>query len=330
MTSIYQGQRVLITGGTGSLGKTLVETILRGTQGDVELIIYSRDEAKQASLRAKFPQENIHCVIGDVRDRKHLNHHCRGADIILHTGALKRVDDGEYNVSEFIKTNLLGSENVIHAAFKNNVTGALLVSTDKAVLPINAYGAAKMLAEKAFIDADYQSHKINGPCFAIVRYGNIIASRGSVIPLFVDWARKGEPLKITRKDMTRFFMTLYDACNLIEASLNHSQGGDVTVAKMSSVNMLEMAKAIIAHLKSTSDIEEIGIRPGEKVHESLVADNAFVNVYDTGDYYIVGSPLVKREYEHPLAELKHYTSSNYVEYDPAWIIAKIQSGGIEL
>ena len=330
MESLYKNKRVLITGGSGSLGKALISRILEETEGEVSLTIYSRDEAKQAVIRSSYPTANINYIIGNVRDREYISYCCRGMDIIIHAAALKRVDDGELNVSEFMKTNVLGSDNVIYAARICNVPQVLLVSTDKSCLPINAYGASKMLAEKLFVDADSKTIKGADSIFTIVRYGNIIASRGSVIPMFVDWAEANKPIKLTHSDMTRFFMTLDDACTLIETALTHAKGGEITVAKMASVHMVEMAKAIITKLESKSTIEVIGIRPGEKIHESLISDSAFVSIYDTGEYYIVGSHTNPKEYDYPLADIKHYTSCNFIEHDPNWIIKKIQEGGIDL
>ena len=332
MNSFYSGKKVFITGGTGSLGKTLIETILESTRSNVEIVVYSRDEAKQAALRSIYPDTPIRYLIGDIRDYDHLEKCMIGSDIVIHTAALKRVDDGESNVSEFIKTNVYGTENVVNAALSNKCEKAILTSTDKACMPINAYGATKKIAEKLFLNGDYDitTNKLGNTKFVVIRYGNIIASRGSIIPIFVDGARENIPLKVTHPEMTRFFMTLYDATSLIEYALSQTKGGDIFVSKMNAVIINKMAEKIIETLGSSSDIKFIGTRPGEKIHESLIAYCESPTIYDTGDYFCIPSQLKETKYNYQVASIDQYSSDLCLIDDYNWIIEKIKDGGINL
>ena len=267
MTQFYQNKKILITGGTGSLGKALI-TRLKRIQ--CQLIVYSRDEGKQALSFGNDP--SIIRVIGDVRDLDKLDVTMKRhkPDYVIHTGALKRIDDMEFHPDECVKTNILGSENVAIASQNNNVKKCILISTDKACQPVNVYGSSKFIAERIFTNYDYNS---DSTIFASVRYGNVIASRGSFIPIWLDLIKRGEKIKVTSLDMTRFLFTLSSAVDTVLASLFFSQGGEVFVPKINSFKMVTIINAIknIAKLDSIN-YDIIGIRPGEKLHEDMLAN----------------------------------------------------------
>jgi len=259
-------KRVMITGGTGSLGSRLIPLLL--TNPSLErIVVYSRDEQKQWHARANIQDDRVAFYLGDVRDRERLAMAMRGMDAVIHAAALKIVPKGEGDPSEFIKTNVLGTDNVIHAALQCGVKKVLGLSTDKAVAPINLYGATKLTAEKMLIAANVY-HRTEGPVFSVIRYGNVCDSRGSVIPLWRDKAAKGEPLPLTHPDMTRFWITLPEAAHMVHAALLHMQGGEVFIPKMPAFRLADLSTAMGRIGQEFTDI--IGIRPGEKLHEDLI------------------------------------------------------------
>ena len=264
-SSFYKNKKVLITGGTGSLGKALIRK-LKGY--DCKLIVYSRDEGKQALSFGNDP--SIIRVIGDVRDFKKLDVTMKRhkPDYVIHTGALKRIDDMEFYPDECVKTNILGSENVAIASQNNDVKKCILISTDKACQPINVYGSSKFIAERIFTNYDYNS---TSTIFASVRYGNVIASRGSFIPLWMDLISEGKSFVVTSMGCTRFLFTLSDAVDTVLDSLYFAQGGEVFIPKISSFKMRNVIEAIkkISNLDSI-EYDIVGMRPGEKFHEDML------------------------------------------------------------
>ena len=261
-----KNKTILITGGTGSLGKALLKSIL--SESTNKIIIYSRDEGKQALLKHK---DSVHCVIGDIRDLNKLKTTCRlhRPDYIIHTAALKRIEDMEFYPDECVKTNIQGSENVAIAAVSSGVKKCILVSTDKACQPVNVYGSSKFIAERIFTNYDYNS---STTIFASVRYGNVIASRGSFIPMWMDLISQGKKIQVTSMDCTRFLFTLGDAVDAVLNSLYFAQGGEVFIPKISSFKMQNVIEAIkrISKLDSI-EYDDVGMRPGEKFHEDMLA-----------------------------------------------------------
>jgi len=273
---------VLITGGTGSLGKSLVSYLLNETKVR-RIAIFSRDELKQHDLRIHFKDDpRLRWFLGDVRDLERLKRALHGVDFVIHTAALKQVDTGEYNPMEFIKTNVLGSQNVIDASIYAGVKRVVALSTDKASSPINLYGATKLTADKLFVAANNYSFTY-GTTFSVVRYGNVMGSRGSVIPFFKDLAAQGKPLPITDLRMTRFWITLDEAVKFVLNAFKISNPGEILVPKIPSIKIVDLVKAI----NSKGKIKVVGIRPGEKLHELLISDSENNVTREEKNYYIV-------------------------------------------
>jgi UDP-N-acetylglucosamine 4,6-dehydratase/5-epimerase len=261
----WHNQTILLTGGTGSFGKHFCEVMIKKYQPKV-VRVYSRDELKQHEMRQKYGEKYLRYFIGDVRDADRLRRAMEGADIVVHAAALKQVPACEYNPLEAVKTNIHGAQNVIDAAIDTGVKRVIALSTDKAVNPVNLYGATKLCAEKIFIQGNsYRGTR--GTLFSCVRYGNVIGSRGSVIPLFKDQKKAGK-VTITDIHMTRFWLTLDQAVDLVINALEHMQGGEIFVPKIPSMKIIDLAKAIAPEC----EIEVIGIRPGEKLHEVLFSE----------------------------------------------------------
>ena len=281
---MLNSKTVLITGGTGSFGKKFIETILNRYPEVKKIIIYSRDELKQSLLKQKYPHYDfpqLRFFIGDVRDQPRLTQACEGVDVIIHAAAIKQVDTAEYNPTECIRTNVDGAENVIHAALSCGVKDVVALSTDKACAPINLYGATKLASDKLFTAAN----NIRGSRdirFSVVRYGNVMGSRGSVIPFFINKREEGI-LPITHKGMTRFNISLQDGVNLVMFALDNHIGGEIFVPKIPSYKILDVATAVCP----TCKIREIGIRPGEKLHEEMITDTDSLNTLDLGSYYVI-------------------------------------------
>lgn len=295
--SILDNSSVLITGGTGSLGKALLSEILTSTKAR-RIVIFSRDELKQYNLRAEFKNDSrIRWFIGDIRDIERLKRALHGIDYVIHAAALKQVDTGEYNPMEFIKTNVMGSQNVIDASIEAGVKRIVALSTDKASSPINLYGATKLTADKLFIAANNYSFSY-GTTFSVVRYGNVMGSRGSVIPFFRNLALEGKPLPLTDLRMTRFWINIDAAVKFVLSSLEMMKGGELFVPKIPSMKLIDLAKAV----DPSATIIEIGMRPGEKLHEEMISADDSRRTILMHDRYIVTPVVAEWGYKEPQGE----------------------------
>jgi UDP-N-acetylglucosamine 4,6-dehydratase/5-epimerase len=281
---MLNNKSVLVTGGTGSFGKAFVRTVLQRYPGVKRLVIFSRDELKQFEMAQEFsPREypQLRFFIGDVRDAARLKRACEGVDVVVHAAALKQVPAAEYNPMECIKTNVLGAQNVIEACMDTAVTRVVALSTDKAAAPINLYGATKLCSDKLFVAAN----NIKGSRdlrFSVVRYGNVMGSRGSVIPFFVEKRASGE-LPITDPQMTRFNISLQDGVEMVLWSIEHAWGGEILVPKIPSYRITDVAEAVAP----TAAKRVVGIRPGEKLHEEMITASDSPNTVDIGRYFAI-------------------------------------------
>jgi UDP-N-acetylglucosamine 4,6-dehydratase len=291
---ILDDASILITGGTGSLGESLVEYLLYETRAR-RVVILSRDELKQQQLRNKFKNDSrLRWFLGDVRDYDRLRRAFHGIDFIIHAAALKQVDTGEYNPMEFIKTNVLGSQNVIDASIDAGVKRVVALSTDKASSPINLYGATKLTADKLFIAANNYSFTY-GTTFSVVRYGNVMGSRGSVIPFFRDIASQGKPLPITDLRMTRFWIDIESAVKFVIDSIEMMTGGELYVPKIPSMKIVDLANVVAPGAK----LVEIGLRPGEKLHEEMISADDSRRTTILGKRYVVNPVVAEWGYKPP-------------------------------
>ena len=291
--SMLDDSSVLITGGTGSLGKSLIEYFLNETKVR-RIAVFSRDELKQHNLRQYFQNNpRLRWFLGDVRDIERLKRALHKVDYVIHAAALKQVDTGEYNPMEFIKTNVLGSQNLIDAAIETGVKRVVALSTDKASSPINLYGATKLTADKLFVAANNYSHGY-GTSFSVVRYGNVMGSRGSVIPFFQQLASQSKPLPITDLRMTRFWISIESAVKFVIDSLEIMTGGELYVPKIPSMKIIDLAHAVAPNAK----LEEIGMRPGEKLHEEMISADDSRRTIVLENRYVV-TPVVAEWGYHP-------------------------------
>lgn len=279
--------KLLITGGTGSFGNAYLEKALV-TSSFKEIRIFSRDEKKQDDLRKKLNSKKVKFYLGDVRDKESVDKVVKGVDYIFHAAALKQVPSCEFFPIEAVKTNVLGTNNVLTAAEKFQVKRAVVLSTDKAAYPINAMGMTKALMEKTMMAAA-RNLEDNKTIFCGTRYGNVMASRGSVIPLFIDQIKNNKPLTITNPNMTRFMMTLEDAVDLVQFAFEKGSNGDLFVQKSPAATIEVLAKALIELYNSKSEIQNIGIRHGEKIYETLVTKEEMAKSEDLGDYYKISA-----------------------------------------
>ncbi len=284
---MFDDQVILITGGTGSFGKRFTQALLHNHQPK-KIIIFSRDELKQYEMQQDFGGREMRYFIGDVRDKERVAQACNGVDYIVHAAALKQVPAAEYNPMECIKTNVNGAENVIRAAIHNNVKKVIALSTDKAANPINLYGATKLCSDKLFVAAN----NIVGqkqPRFSVVRYGNVVGSRGSVVPFFKQLLREEVgALPITDEKMTRFWITLQQGVNFVLRSFERMYGGEIFVPKIPSVRITDVAQAIAPNL----DHRTVGIRPGEKLHETMVPRDDSHRTVEFDDHFVI-TPSIK-------------------------------------
>lgn len=318
MQNIFKDKNILVTGGTGSIGSEIVRRVLQYEPKVVRIL--SRDETKQFELEQELGNpEKVRFLIGDVRDKDRLKRAFEGIDIVFHAAAMKHVPACEYNPFEAVKTNVVGTQNVIDASLDNNVEKVITISTDKAASPINTMGATKLLAEKLVIDANYYKGHVK-TVFSCVRFGNVMESRGSVIPVFENQIKKSGPLTVTDPAMTRFMMTIPQAVDLVFKATKMAHGGEIFIFKMPVVKLGDLALAMIEHFApyyghdpESIQMKTIGIRNGEKMHEQLMNEEEAQYAYETDDMFIVMPQSTFSEYTPKGAKKsiqKQYSSTN--------------------
>jgi UDP-N-acetylglucosamine 4,6-dehydratase len=319
-TDVMSGATVAITGGTGSFGSTMAAHLLE--RGVSAVHIFSRDEAKQDDMRKRFSDSRLRFFLGDVRDMSSVMDAFHGADFVFHAAALKQVPSCEFFPQQAVKTNIQGSHNVIEAASSHGVRSVVCLSTDKAVYPVNAMGMSKALMEKT-AQAFARNNPGSPTTVSITRYGNVMYSRGSVIPLFVEQIKAGRPLTITEPTMTRFLMSLQESVDLVEHAFSHADRGDLFVRKAPACTVEVLARAVASLMGDDDpDIRVIGTRHGEKLHETLLSSEEMIKSSDQGDYFRVPLDARSLEYElyfeqgeQRLARLQDYTSANTRQLD---------------
>ena len=311
---MFKDKVLMITGGTGSFGNTVLKRFL---STDVrEIRIFSRDEKKQEEMRIALNNSKLKFYIGDVRDYASVHDAMKGVDFVFHAAALKQVPSCEFYPMEAVRTNVIGTENVMNAATANRVKRVVVLSTDKAVYPINAMGISKAMAEKLMV-AKSRMQVEGETVFCATRYGNVMASRGSVIPLFVSQLRDGKPLTVTDPNMTRFLMSLEDSVDLVLYAYEHGQQGDIFVQKAPASTVADLAQAVKELFKKDNEVRVIGTRHGEKLYESLISREEMAHATDMGDYYRIPADNRDLNYakyfsegETEISELEDYTSHN--------------------
>lgn len=311
---MFEGKRILITGGTGSFGKAVLRKLL--STDILEIRILSRDEKKQEDMRLELNSNKVQFVIGDVRDYGSVDEAVTGIDYIFHAAALKQVPSCEFHPMEAVKTNVIGAENVLNASLKHDVRKCIVLSTDKAVYPINAMGLSKALMEKLMLAKSRVSNGSN-TILCATRYGNVMASRGSVIPLFLNQILRGEKLTVTDPDMTRFLMSLEESVNLVLYAFEHAVSGDIYVQKSPAATIETLVLALKRLLKADNPVEVIGTRHGEKRYETLISREEMVRTVDLGSFYRIQSDSRDINYDEYFTEgrveissLDDYTSDN--------------------
>lgn len=285
MKTIFHGKRILVTGGTGSFGKMFVAKLLE--YGPSEVIVFSRDENKHGAMELDLGSKNIRYILGDVRDYRSVRNAMRGVDIVVHAAALKWIPQVEYNVWQGIQTNITGAQNIIDAARDEGVEKVVALSTDKAVDPINAYGMTKALQERLITTANLYANETK-ISFVSTRYGNVLGSRGSVVPLFRLLIDSGKPITVTDPSMTRFVMTLSDSVALVMQALTEGVGGEVFVKKMPAHTVQDILDVMLERIPAHKrNIRITGIRPGEKIHEVLISESESLRAVEMDDYYVI-------------------------------------------
>jgi UDP-glucose 4-epimerase len=320
---MFAGKTLMITGGTGSFGNTVLRRFLNTNVREIR--IFSRDEKKQEDMRIAMANDKVKFYIGDVRDYDSVAQAMTGVDYVFHAAALKQVPSCEFYPMEAVRTNVLGTENVLNAAIARGVARVVVLSTDKAVYPINAMGISKAMAEKLMV-AKSRTVPAGGTVLCATRYGNVMASRGSVIPLFVDQLRSGEPLTVTDPEMTRFLMSLEDSVDLVLHAFEHAEQGDLFIQKAPASTVGDLAEALKQLLGCDNPVRVIGTRHGEKLYESLVSREEMAKAEDMGRYYRIPADnrdLNYKKYfvegEQRINELDDYTSHNTFRLDVAGI-----------
>ncbi|MFT4940876.1 MAG: UDP-N-acetylglucosamine 4,6-dehydratase [Paraglaciecola sp.] len=284
---MFNNKSILITGGTGSFGKRFISHILK-TYAPRKLIIYSRDELKQFEMQQTYKASCMRYFIGDVRDKERLKGAMRDVDYVIHAAALKQVPAAEYNPNECIKTNIYGAQNVIDAAIETNVSRVIALSTDKAANPVNLYGATKLASDKLFVAANNMSGA-KGPRFSVVRYGNVVGSRGSVVPFYRNLIAQGKTtLPVTHAEMTRFWITLDEGVEFVVQNFQRMQGGEIFVPKIPSIRILDLVESI----SGKRDYDLVGIRPGEKLHEVMVPEEMAHHSLEFDDHYVITPAII--------------------------------------
>jgi UDP-N-acetylglucosamine 4,6-dehydratase len=282
MRTVFDNKNILITGGTGSFGNRFIQHLL-DNYNPKRLIVFSRDELKQFEMQQRFNQPVMRYFIGDVRDKERLIAALKNVDYVVHAAALKQVPAAEYNPNECIKTNINGAQNVIDACIANGVEKVIALSTDKAANPVNLYGATKLASDKLFVAANNIAGA-DGPSFAVVRYGNVVGSRGSVVPFYRDLIKKGvKKLPVTHDGMTRFWITLDEGVDFVVKNFSRMQGGEIYVPKIPSIRILDLVEA----MQGNTEHELIGIRPGEKLHEVMVPEELSHQSVEFNDHYVI-------------------------------------------
>ncbi len=287
MSKLLSGKKVLITGGTGTLGRALTKKLLEYNIAAIR--VFSRDEGKQLDMASQISDDRIRFIIGDVRDKERLKFAMNDIDIVFHVAALKQVPVAEYNPFEAVKTNVLGSQNVIEACMDQQVEVAMAISSDKAVSPLNTYGATKLVMEKIFMAANYYKGAIP-TIFTAVRYGNVLGSRGSVVPQFVKSINNSSRVTVTNPNMTRFNITLTEALNLIIRGLEKAKGSEIFIPKLKAYRLGDLVDAIVELSDKKVKIEYSSIRPGEKMHEALINESEAQYTIESGGDYVLLSP----------------------------------------
>ena len=291
---LFRGKTLLVTGGTGSFGHAVVDRFLRTDIKEIRIL--SRDEKKQDDMRKHYENEKLKFYIGDVRDYNAIDYAFRGVDYVFSAAALKQVPSCEFYPMEAVKTNVIGSDNVISACVHNHVKKAIFLSTDKAAYPINAMGMSKALMEKNVVARSRQLLE-GDTVLCLTRYGNVMASRGSVIPLFLEQIKEGRPITITNPEMTRFMMTLEDAVDLVLFAFEHGEQGDLFVQKAPAATIETLAKAVLELTKSKNGVEYIGTRHGEKLYETLVTQEEMLRAFDEGHFFRIKADNRDLNYE---------------------------------
>ena len=316
---MFADKTLLITGGTGSFGNAVLNRFL--DTNIKEIRIFSRDEKKQDDMRQHYRNDKIKYYIGDTRDKRSLDAAMRGVDYVFQAAALKQVPSCEFFPMEAVRTNVMGCENVLDSSLEHGIKNVIVLSTDKAVYPINAMGMSKALSEKVMV-AKSRNLNGSGTTFCGTRYGNVMASRGSVIPLFIEQIKKGEPITITDPNMTRFMMTLEDAVTLVIYAFEHGENGDIFVQKAPAATIEVLAKALIELYDSKTEIKVIGTRHGEKLYETLVNREEMAKATDMGDYFRIPADNRDLNYgkfftegEAKVSEVDDYTSHNTERLD---------------
>lgn len=324
---MFKNKVLLITGGTGSFGNAVLQRFLGSDFSEIR--IFSRDEKKQEDMRIALSNDKVKFYIGDVREYQSVNDALRGVDYVFHAAALKQVPSCEFYPMEAVKTNVLGTENVLNAAIANNCKRVVVLSTDKAVYPINAMGISKAMAEKLTV-AKSRTISASGPIVCATRYGNVMASRGSVIPLFINQIKAGKALTVTDPNMTRFLMSLEDSVDLVLHAFEHGQQGDLFVQKAPASTVADLAAALQQLFGDNTPVKIIGTRHGEKLYESLISREEMAKAEDMGRYYRIPADNRDLNYdkffvegEAHISELDDYTSHNTERLDVAGVKATL-------
>lgn len=316
ITDTINNKKILVTGGTGSFGRMFVNEVIN--YSPKEVVVFSRDETKQGMMRLEYPnEERLRFVLGDVRDYMSVREAMRGVDIVIHAAALKWITEIERNVYEGVKTNIFGAQNIIEAALEENVEKVVALSTDKAVEPINAYGMTKALQERLITTANLYKTNLR-TIFMSTRYGNVLGSRGSVVPLFKSLIANSKPITVTNPLMTRFLLTLKEGVKLVLTALSEGVGGEIFVKKMHAHTIADLAEVMLYNVpNNTTSLINVGIRPGEKIHETLISSTESLRTVEAGDYFVIlpllKTPAVEEKYKNMMRINEFHYSSDCVK-----------------